>query len=99
MCPQAPWGCEIILPKFPHSFHIGRTHSLGHKLLSLNVFRAMEKLFPTSESCLALPHHRRGGIHDRKYCWTRKQHAGNWQQCDTSVSESNCPGNGTHRIA
>ncbi len=76
MCPQAPWGCEIILPKFPRSFHIGE-HSLGHKLLSLDVFRVMEKLFPTSKSHLALPHHRRGEIHDHKYCWTRKQHAGN----------------------
>ena len=44
-------------------------------------------------------YHGRGEVYDSNYFCATKQHAGNWRQCDSSVSESNCPRGGTHRTA
>jgi len=54
MCPQIFRVVRSFSQSFLALFTSGE-HSLGDKLLSLDVFRAMGNLFPTSESRLALP--------------------------------------------
>ena len=54
MCPQIFRVVRSFSQSFPALFTSGE-HSLGDKLLSLDVFRAMGNLFPTSQSRLALP--------------------------------------------